>query len=95
MDKSVVIKTVDNVATCLADMKSGEKTELDIAGKKISVTLQQNIPFGHKFALTDIATGENILKYAEIIGIASRPILVGEHVHIHNVESVRARGDIS
>jgi altronate dehydratase small subunit len=34
-----------------------------------------------------------VIKYAEVIGVASRPISVGEHVHVHNVESVRARGD--
>jgi len=43
----------------------------------------------------DIAEGSKITKYAETIGIASQPIAAGEHVHVHNVESVRARGDKS
>ena len=32
-------------------------------------------------------------KYGEEIGMASADIREGEHVHIHNLESMRARGD--
>lgn len=95
MDKTVVMKAADNVATCLADMRAGEEATVEIDATRRSVTLQDDIPFGHKVALTDIPAGEDIVKYAEIIGLASKPIAAGEHVHIHNVESVRARGDKS
>ena len=93
MDKTVVMKATDNVATCLADMRKGEEAVVKIDADTRSVTLKGDIPFGHKVALTDIAAGGEITKYAETIGIASHPIAAGEHVHIHNVESVRARGD--
>ena len=33
------------------------------------------------------------MKYGEEIGMASSDIQKGEHVHIHNLESMRARGD--
>ena len=95
MDKTVVMKANDNVATCLADMRKGEEAVVKIDAETRSVTLKDDIPFGHKIALTDITTGGEITKYAETIGIASQPIAAGEHVHIHNVESVRARGDKS
>ena len=40
-----------------------------------------------------IAQGEPILKYGKVIGQATQPIRVGQHVHIHNVEALRARDD--
>ncbi|WP_197284402.1 SAF domain-containing protein [Bacillus sp. JCM 19041] len=52
------------------------------------------IAFGHKFALVNIKKGTDIFKYGEIIGIASSDIDAGEHVHIHNVEGKRGRGDV-
>lgn len=45
------------------------------------------IPAGHKFALRDIAAGEYIVKYGEIIGRATQAIGRGEWVHTHNVKS--------
>ena len=46
-----------------------------------------NIPAGHKFALKDIAKGEFVIKYGEIIGRASCDIKKGDWVHTHNVKS--------
>ena len=93
MDKLVVMKPEDNVATCLTDLKSGEIATLNVDGTPLNLTVAADIPFGHKLALADIGTGENVVKYAETIGVASQSIAVGEHVHVHNVESIRARGD--
>ena len=45
------------------------------------------IPAGHKFALTDIAEGEYVIKYGEIIGKATQNIAKGDWVHTHNVKS--------
>ena len=42
---------------------------------------------GHKYALTDIACGENIIKYGSPIGHATVDIKMGEHVHTHNVKT--------
>ena len=93
MDKTVVIKAEDNVATCLANMTAGEIATKRFVGRETFITLQNDITFGHKVALADIPRGGKIFKYAEVIGIASQTITMGEHVHIHNVESIRARGD--
>jgi len=43
------------------------------------------VPAGHKIAARAIAAGETILKYDTPIGVASRDIEAGEHVHTHNV----------
>jgi altronate hydrolase len=42
---------------------------------------------GHKYALADIACGENVIKYGSPIGHATADIKAGEHVHTHNVKT--------
>jgi len=59
----------------------------------IDITLVQTIPFGHKFALKDIESGEPIIKYGEVIGLATVKVMKGMHVHVHNTEGLRGRGD--
>ena len=43
------------------------------------------VPAGHKIAVRDIAEGQPVLRYNQIIGFASRAIRVGEHIHTHNL----------
>jgi altronate dehydratase len=87
MDKRILkIKEEDNVATAMQKITPGE--ELD------GITALQEIPFGHKISVVPIKKGGFILKYGEVIGAASRDIKAGEHVHIHNMEGTRGRGDI-
>ena len=53
------------------------------------LTAKADIPIGHKVALTDIASGDTILKYGQDIGKAIAKIGKGEHVHTHNVKTKR------
>ncbi|MCQ5375018.1 MAG: UxaA family hydrolase [Methanomassiliicoccales archaeon] len=92
--KAIKINEKDNVATALTDIKSGE-TVMIKGEKEEKVKVIQDIPFGHKFALTDISKGSEIIKYGEVIGRATSGIRKGEHVHVHNIESLRGRGDLS
>ncbi len=86
----------DNVATIFAEVASGDVVVIaDKAGRQSEILAKNNIPYGHKIALTDISTGEKILKYGEVIGQANLNILGGEHVHVHNIDSLRGRGDLS
>ena len=55
------------------------------------VTLQA-IPAGHKVALRDMPAGAEVHKYGQSIGITSRPVRRGEHVHVQNLDSHRAGG---
>ena len=80
---AVVIDASDNVATVLAELAPGTPVHQRGPGPAVSTTEQ--IPVGHKVALSDIAVGEPILKYGHTIGVASQPIHVGEHVHTHNL----------
>lgn len=45
------------------------------------------IPAGHKLALRDIAKGDFVIKYGQIIGRATANIKAGEWVHTHNLRS--------
>jgi len=49
--------------------------------------VEVNIEDGHKYALTDIKEGENIIKYGQPIGHAVCDIKKGEHVHTHNIKT--------
>ncbi len=88
----IVINPKDNVATTLKDLKKGQSITIDVGDKTLDIVSLNTTPFGHKIALRKIAKGENVLKYGEVIGRATRDIKSGEHVHIHNVESKRGRG---
>jgi altronate dehydratase small subunit len=92
-EKAILIDKKDNVATALRQMGKGDSISVAIHDRSVSVVLLQDIPLGHKFALIDIQQGDAIIKYGEVIGLATKPIRQGEHVHIHNVESQRGRGD--
>ena len=53
----------------------------------VTLTGKGNIPAGHKFALRDIAKGELVIKYGEVIGRATENVRAGEWVHTHNLKS--------
>ena len=77
------IHPTDNVAVALAPLSAGTSVELD----GISLTLAEDIPQGHKFALTDIPEDAQIIKYGYPIGIAKEDIHPGCWVHIHNIRT--------
>jgi len=91
---AVIANENDNVATAVKDLKDQEKILIDLFGKDIEVVLNSDIPFGHKFAIKDIAKGKEIIKYKEFIGQATQDIKIGDYVHVHNVISERGRGDL-
>lgn len=91
MLKFVVISPSDNVATALQKFTTGDTVKL-VDGKHLIIN--GTIEFGHKFAIHNINKGENVFKYGEIIGIATENIMTGEHVHTHNLEGTRGRGDL-
>ena len=91
--EALVLHPKDNVATAVYHLEKGQRISLKDGGKDHDVLLIQTIPFGHKFALKNIKPGEKIIKYGEVIGQATAKINKGEHVHVHNVEGLRGRGD--
>lgn len=73
----------DNVCTAITPISGG--TSLQINGD--TVLIKQNIPLGFKIASCDIASNETIVKYGVSIGSATRDIVPGELVHLHNMKS--------
>ena len=92
--KAIILSLKDNVATALADLKSGEALELEVSGQKRVVRLRTDVPFGHKFSLSKIEPNSSVIKYGEVIGLSTTAIESGDYVHIHNVVSARGRGDL-
>ena len=86
----------DNVATIFANnVRNGDQVEIrDKKGHSEAVHVIGDIPYGHKIAVCDIQKGEQITKYGEEIGVATRNIQKGEYVHVHNLDSMRGRGDL-
>jgi altronate dehydratase small subunit len=91
--KSVMMKPQDKVAVALESIPAGALVAVTCEDQAFEVTLLDGIEFGHKFAVVPMEAGEDILKYGEVIGTASRAIGKGEHVHVHNLEGKRGRGD--
>lgn len=91
MPRALRIDSRDNVAVLLEDVKAGDLVE--VVGQEVRdyVTAVQEIKQGHKIALVDIPKGSYVYKYGEPIGIATRDIKRGEHVHVHNLDSVRGK----
>lgn len=83
MTDFIKIHECDTVAVATTDLSVGKTLSVD--GKEI--VLRGNIPAGHKFALSDIAKDEDIIKYGSPIGHAVCDIKAGEHVHTHNTKS--------
>ncbi len=92
MLRAIVLNGMDNVATLIDEGVTGDTANRSGVGQG-SVKLTTDVPYGHKLAISQISAGDEVLKYGQIIGRATANIAVGEHVHVHNVESLRARGD--
>ncbi len=96
MKKVFVVYASDNVGTAVLEpIQVGDQVGCNGERSDLEVRALDNIAYGHKIALLDIAPGGTVLKYGLSIGSASRPIKAGEHVHTHNVESNRGRGDLA
>lgn len=92
---AILIKPDDNVATVFSNGKTNDIAKVSsFDGDRINIKISEDIPFGHKLAVKDIKKGEEIIKYGEEIGIASKNIKKGDYVHIHNLNSMRGRGDL-
>jgi altronate dehydratase small subunit len=86
---AILLDPTDSVATALRDLSEGESITVMLNQVTYTVILRQDIAFGHKYALRDIAKGQEILKYGLPIGKALEDIRAGDWVHVHNCRSDR------
>ena len=90
MLNGMIIDAKDNVGVAIESIKKGEVIRYVNGNKKIDeIEAIEDLQIYHKFAIYDIAKDQPIIKYGQHIGHAARPIMKGEHVHVHNVKSVR------
>ena len=76
------------------EITKGKVRVFSYSGETIAeMQVKKAIPFGHKIALFDINRGDEIIKYAEVIGRATKAIRKGDCVHIHNVKSAILYGN--
>ena len=81
MGNIIKLDHTDNVAVVVQDLAGGET----VYDGDNALVLNESIPAGHKLALADIASGQNVMRYGAPIGRATRDIKKGDLVHIHNV----------
>lgn len=93
MTTHVMLHPDDTVVTALDQMDQGDRLTVTLDGAPVSVTVTGPIAYAHKVAVREMAPGDPVTKYGEVIGVASQPIRPGDWVHVHNVDSARARGD--
>ena len=91
MIQFLVHEKADNVGVATVDIKTGEKAKgiyMD-SQKPVQVKALQDIPLGHKIALTQFKKDDSVIKYGHDIGRVVAGIKTGEHVHIHNLKTRR------
>ncbi|HEY0281261.1 MAG TPA: altronate dehydratase family protein [Rhizomicrobium sp.] len=77
----------DNVVVALNPIPAGTTIARE------NVTTLDAIPFGHKIAIRPIKTGEPVRKYGQVIGVATKDIAPGAHVHVQNVTTSDLRSE--
>lgn len=94
--RALIIHPADNVANLIGAGDRGSEVRCTVEGESgtESIELLDDLPANHKLARREIEAGAPIVKYGLVIGTASRAIRRGEHVHAHNIESNRGRGDL-
>lgn len=76
---AILLNPIDDVAVARRRIVKGEATGIG------GVMVNQLIPRGHKVALRDIPAGNALRKFGQVIGVATREIAAGDHVHMHNL----------
>lgn len=82
MQTFIRINEKDNVIVALQDIEAGTTLMID---NKISVTVKEDIPSGHKLSIVDFNEQDLVIKYGYPIGITTTKIPAGSHIHTHNL----------
>jgi altronate hydrolase len=77
--RALRLTPADDVLIAVQDIRAG--TEL----QDEQLTTADSIPAGHKIAAHDIASGDPVRRYNQIIGFATRAVPRGGHIHLHNL----------
>ena len=83
---ALILDKKDNVAVALNTLRVGDS--LSIQGSIKDIKAIKSIPYGHKVALSRIPKDHRVYKYGECMGIATKDIEEGDHVHESNVRGL-------
>lgn len=83
MIKYIKINPADNVAVALTPLSKGETAVID----GMPITLENDIPQGHKFLLCSLNKGEDVIKYGYPIGHLNENHLAGELIDDRNIKT--------
>jgi altronate hydrolase len=74
------LNPADPLVVATRELKPGESVGLG------ELKPSEKIARGHKMAVKPIANGEPVRKLGQVIGVATKAIAPGQHIHVHNVE---------
>ncbi|KZL88649.1 UxaA family hydrolase [Clostridium magnum] len=86
---SLLISENDSVAVVTEELKEGDIARFKVDNEIKTVSIVQNVPIYHKFAIIDIKEGDLVYKYGQVIGKATQDIKKGQHLHTHNITGIR------
>ncbi|MFL6052173.1 MAG: UxaA family hydrolase [Actinoallomurus sp.] len=78
MTALLILHQDDDVALATEDLAAG-------APARDGLVTRNDVPRGHKVALRDLPADAPVRKYGQVIGFTTRPVVAGEHVHVHNL----------
>lgn len=81
--KTIKINPSDNVAVALTPLKAGETVEVE----GVNITLNSDVPAGHKILLTDLSEGDNVIKYGYPIGHMKENHKKGDFICHDNIKT--------
>ncbi|HEY3939480.1 MAG TPA: altronate dehydratase family protein [Bryobacteraceae bacterium] len=81
LNSVILLHPDDTVAIARVSLAPGQ--EVDVLGTTLRTLAP--IPAGHKVAIRQVAAGEPVYRYGNVIGFATAAIQPGEHVHVHNL----------
>ena len=82
----------DNVGVVVVEgLKAGDNMLCVVTedNSDFQLTATEDVPIGHKVALSDLSTDDSIIKYGVDIGRVVSTIKKGAHVHVHNLKTKR------
>jgi (2R)-sulfolactate sulfo-lyase subunit alpha len=81
----------DYAGVAVAGIRAGDRIRgLVVAdGSRIELDALQDVALAHKVAVRAAAPGEHLILYGHPAGEATQPIRPGDHVHVHNMKSLR------
>ena len=95
MKKGILLHEADDdVGVATMDLAAGEVVQaLTLEGEPvIEVELVDDVPLAHKVAVRAMGANRDVVEYGRAIGSSTNAIVIGAHVHTHNLQSQRWSG---